>query len=111
MQPERYSCRFVRFVGEKISAQAEIFVQIYELRGQNPSSQPERYSCRFVRFVGEKISAQAEVFVQIYELRGQNLSSQSEIFVQIREIRGRKKLKNIRANSWSKKRKYVIRNN
>ena len=65
-----------------------------------------------MRFVGEKLSAQAEIFVQIYELRGQNLSSQpKKIFVQIREIRGRKKLKNIRTNSWSKKRKYVIRNN
>ena len=41
-------------MGEKISAQAEVFVQIYELRGQNPSLQPERYSCKFVRFVGEK---------------------------------------------------------
>ena len=42
---------FVRVVGEKISAQAEVFVQIYEIRGQD-------------------LSSQSEIFVQIREIRG-----------------------------------------
>jgi hypothetical protein len=38
-------------VGENSSAQAEVFVQIYEIRGQD-------------------LSSQSEIFVQIREIRG-----------------------------------------
>ena len=103
----KYSYKFVQFVGEPPSAQAETFVKIREIRGRNPISASWKYSCKFVRFVSETPSAQAETFVSIRTICGQNLisaswnirvnsqdswakkiSAQAEIFVQIHKHRG-----------------------